>query len=126
MKIILTEEQLSKLVLEAVPLSQEEVEKRLKKAKKVALKFPNPRQFSLKYPNLWNFLRGKGLVDVVFPNRKVYKPDGYWNSVNTAEEASKYNSKIEFYKGNQVAYNKAVELGILNDLFPFRSTSKVY
>jgi hypothetical protein len=122
MKIIITEEQLNNIISEhgygSKPLPQEEVDKRLLKAKKVAVKFPNPRQFSLKYPNLWNFLRSKGLLDDVFPNRKLYKNDGYWTPETISQEASKYNTKTEFLRSNQVAYKKAVELGILNDLIP--------
>jgi hypothetical protein len=129
MKIIITEEQLKSIISEdrrgREPLSQKEVDKRLKKAKDLAVKFPNPRQFALKYPNLWNFLRGKGLIDSAFPNRKIYRPDGYWTPETIAQEASKYNTKSEFYDNNQVAYLKAIQLGIINDLFPYRSDTKV-
>jgi hypothetical protein len=127
MKIILTEGQLENLMNEysRLPLPQKEVDKRLKKSKSLAVKFTNPRQFSLKYPNLWNFLRKKGLVDVVFPNRKIYRPDGYWTPETIAQEASKYNTKSEFHDNNQVAYLKAIELGIINDLFPHKSDTKV-
>ena len=129
MKIIITEEQLKSIISEGrggrEPLPQKEVDKRLKKAKSLAVKFPNPRQFSLKYPNLWNFLRGQGLISDAFPNRKIYKPDGYWTPETIAQEAGKYNTKTEFGDKNQVAYLKAIQLGIINDLFPYRSDTKV-
>ena len=129
MKIIITEDQLKSIISEGrggrEPLPQKEVNKRLKKAKALAVKFPNPRQFALKYPNLWNFLRGQGLISDAFPNRKIYKPAGYWTPETISQEATKYNTKTEFGDKNQVAYNKAVELGIINDLFPYRSMSNV-
>lgn len=103
---------------EAAPVPEKEIARRLKLAKKHAGKFPNPRQFALKYPKLWNFLRGQGLVDEVFPNRKLYKPEGYWTPETVGQEATKYGSKVEFMRGNQMAFKKAVEFGILNTLFP--------
>jgi hypothetical protein len=106
------------LAKEGAPLPEKEIARRLKLAKKHADKFPNPRQFALKYPSLWNFLRGQGLVDEVFPNRKQYHPEGYWTPETVGQEATKYNSKIEFFRGNQMAFKKAVEFGILNTLFP--------
>ena len=130
MKILITESQYNSIIFEqnkrggSQPLPQKEVDKRLKKAKALAVKFPNPRQFSLKYPNLWNFLRGKGLVDVVFPNRKIYRPDGYWTPETIAQEAGKYNTKSEFHDNNQVAYMKALQFDIMNDLFPYNSNVK--
>ena len=124
MKIIITEEQLNGIINEGVKLSPEEIEKRLKLAKKLAVKYPNPRQFALKHKPLYYFLRGQGLMDTVFPKRKLYKPDGYWTPETIGQEASKYDSKSDFYNNNQVAYNRAVEFGILNDLFPFRSNAK--
>ena len=127
--IIITESQFNKLVDEAAPLPEKEITKRLAKAKKVADKFPNPRQFALKYPKLWNFLRGQKLVDQVFPNRHVYKPDGYWNAENVAKESRNYSSRSDFMRGNQKANNVARQLGILDDLFPFelqKGRGKVY
>lgn len=127
--IIITESQFNKLVDEAVALPDKEIAKRLEKAKRVAVNFPNPRQFALRYPKLWNFLRGQKLVDKVFPDRHVYKPDGYWDAQTIAQEAEKYDSRSDFMRGNQFAYNKARKLGILDDLFSFKSKvgrNKVY
>ena len=33
------------------------------------------------------------------------------------EEALKYNTKTEFFKGNQTAYRKALEMGVIDDFF---------
>lgn len=118
MKIIITEDQLSKIIDEAVPLSDKEVKKRLEKSKKLAVNFKNPRQFELKYPLLWRFLRNKNLLDDVFPDRQKYKQDGYWNELTVSQEAEKYKSRSDFSNANQVAYNKARDLGILDFLFP--------
>jgi hypothetical protein len=122
MKLIITESQLKNLINEGKKLDQKDIETRLKKAKRLALKFPNPRQFALEYPNLWNFLRGQKLVDEVFVDRKKYNPDGYWTPEKVGEEAAKYNSASELQKNSQVAYRKATEYGILGVLFPIRLT----
>ena len=122
MKIMLTEGQLKNLVNEfgrgRLPLPQEDIDKRLEKAKELAVNVSNPRQFELKYPNLYNFLKGQKLFDSVFPNRKKYKPAGFWTPENIAQEARKYNTKGEFENNNQVAYHRALKFGIIDDLFP--------
>ena len=110
-------------------LPEKEIAKRLNKAKEVAVNLPNPRQFALKYPKLWNFLRSQKLVDQVFPNRQINKPKGYWNAETLAQDAIKYGSKSEFQRKNKTGYKKATELGILDNLFPFelqRGRTKVY
>ena len=42
---------------------------------------------------------------------------GYWNYANIEKEALKYNTKTEFFKGNQTAYRAALKLGIIDDFF---------
>lgn len=106
--------------LDEVKLTDREIKKRLKKAKRLAVNFANPYQFKTKYKELFNFLRNYKLLDQVFPGRKLYKPDGYWNEITIWDEASKYGSKSEFSDKNQVAYNRARTLGILDTLFPER------
>lgn len=120
MKIVITESQLKRMMGEAAPLSKDELEKRLVKAKKLAVKFKNTRQFALAHPQLWNTIRAFDKLDDVFPERKKYKPDGYWDAVTVADESRKYKGRSEFQRGNQIAYKKAVELGILDDLFPVK------
>lgn len=95
-------------------------EKIVDKAKKFVLakNIKNPRQLHLKNNNLYYVLRAQNLIDQVFPERKKYHPDGYWNFDTVTKEAEKYSSRSEFEKKNQVAYNKAREMGILKDLFP--------
>jgi len=43
--------------------------------------------------------------------------NGYWNYKHIEEEALKYNTKTEFFKGNQTAYRAALKLGVINDFF---------
>lgn len=44
------------------------------------------------------------------------KPANYWNKENCANEARKYNSKVEFIRCNMSAYNSAVKNGWLNEI----------
>ena len=43
--------------------------------------------------------------------------NGYWTYKHIEEEALKYNTKTEFFRGNQTAYKKALKMGIINDFF---------
>lgn len=42
---------------------------------------------------------------------------GYWTYNNIRNEANKYDTKTEFFKGNQTAYRAALKLGIIDDFF---------
>jgi hypothetical protein len=42
---------------------------------------------------------------------------GYWTYENIEREALKYNTKTDFYNGNQTAYRAALKQGIINDFF---------
>lgn len=42
---------------------------------------------------------------------------GYWTYEHIEMEALKYNTKTDFFKGNQTAYKAALKLGIINDFF---------
>jgi hypothetical protein len=120
MKIILTESQLKTVINEK--LSDTQKKNALKRAKKLTPKFSSVNQFSLKYPNLYNYLRFHNLLDDAFPERKKYHPEGYWTPETIDQEAKKYSSRTEFDDKNQVAYKKANELGMLDMLFPTRKT----
>jgi hypothetical protein len=41
----------------------------------------------------------------------------YWTYKHIEEEALKYNTKTEFYNGNQTAYRAALKLGVIDDFF---------
>lgn len=43
--------------------------------------------------------------------------NGYWTYKHIEKEAIKYNTKTEFFKGNQTAYRAALKLGIIDDFF---------
>jgi hypothetical protein len=43
--------------------------------------------------------------------------NGYWTYDTISKEAFKYNTKTEFFKGNQTAYRAALKLGIIDDFF---------
>ena len=43
----------------------------------------------------------------------------YWTYKHIEEEALKYNTKTEFFKGNQTAYRAALKMGIIDDFFSF-------
>jgi hypothetical protein len=120
MKIILTESQLKTVINEK--LSDRQKKNALKRAKKLAPKFSSVNQFSLKYPNLYSYLRVHNLLDDAFPERKKYHPEGYWTPETIDQEAKKYSSRSEFNDKNQVACKKANEFGMLDMLFPVRKT----
>ena len=42
---------------------------------------------------------------------------GYWTYETIEKEAFKYNTKTDFFKGNQTAYRAALKLGIIDDFF---------
>jgi len=48
--------------------------------------------------------------------KKEHK-NGYWTYETIEKEALKYNTKTEFFKGNQTAYRAALKLGIIDDFF---------
>jgi hypothetical protein len=68
MDILITEEQLKRIITELHPLKKDEIESRLKMAKEIAKDYTNPRQFALDHKLLWNFIRSYNFVDEVFPN----------------------------------------------------------
>lgn len=120
MKLIITESQLKRIIEGGVRLSDEQVKERLAKAKEIAKNYKNPRQFSLDHYALWGFLRSYNFLDEVFPKRKRHLPIDRWDETTIPYEAEKYNSRREFAKGNQIAYHRALELNLLDDLFPKR------
>lgn len=49
--------------------------------------------------------------------RQKQHKKGYWTYDTIEKEAVKYNTKTEFFKGNQTAYRAALKLGIIDDFF---------
>lgn len=127
MKILISESQYN-LIIESVPLKDSTIKRRLKRAKEIAVNYPNPRQFALKYKKLWNFLRLKGLIDDVFPSRKKYQQD--LTSDRVKELASKYVAVSDFQIDYPVEYGYAIKHNMIKDLFPNsdfdRSSQMIY
>ena len=42
---------------------------------------------------------------------------GYWTYEHIEQEALKYDTKTEFFKGNQTAYRAALKMGVIDDFF---------
>ena len=117
MKVRLTETQVAKLIDE-IKYTPEQINAKIELAKELAKQYPNPHQFELKHPNLWNFIRSRKMVNDVFPNKKNYNFRGYWTPETVSKEAEKYKSRGEFQDKNQTAYNRANEFGLISTLFP--------
>lgn len=49
--------------------------------------------------------------------RQKQHKKGYWTYKHIEEEALKYNTKTEFYNGNQTAYRAALKMGVIDDFF---------
>jgi len=83
-----------------------------------AKKYSNKEEFKEK--NLTAFLMSYryGLNEKMdwMVKQKQHKK-GYWTYNHIEEEALKYNTKSEFFKGNQTAYRAALKMGIIDDFF---------
>lgn len=100
------------------PLAQTIVNRRLKKAKELAVDFPNPRQFALKYKKLWHFIRHYNLIDELFPDRKKYRED--YTPEEVKKLANGFAVALDFEIEHPTAYNYAVRHKMIPDLFPDR------
>ena len=49
--------------------------------------------------------------------RQKQHKNGYWTYEHIEKEALKYNTKTEFFKGNQTAYRAALKMGVIDDFF---------
>ena len=89
---------------------------------KEARKYTSKEDF--KKGNLTAFLAAHryGFIDEMdwMVKQKQHK-NGYWNYKHIEEEALKYDTKTEFFKGNQTAYRAALKLGIIDDFFSFNN-----
>jgi hypothetical protein len=100
------------------PLAQTIVNRRLKKAKELAVDFPNPRQFALKYKKLWHFIRHYNLIDELFPDRKKYRED--YTPEEVKKLANGFAAALDFEIEHPTAFNYAVRHKMIPDLFPDR------
>ena len=85
-----------------------------------ARKYMTKEEF--KKGNLTAFLAAYryGFIDEMewLVKQKQHK-NGYWTYKHIEEEALKYNTKTDFFNGNQTAYRKALQMGIIDDFFMF-------
>lgn len=83
-----------------------------------AMKYSTKDEF--KRGNLTAFLAAYkyGYIDdMVWLIKQKQHKNGYWTYERIEQEALKYNTKTEFFKGNQTAYKAALKLGIIDDFF---------
>ena len=86
---------------------------------KIASAYEDANYFRKVHNKIHTYLRQRNLLDVAFPNRKRYKPKGYWVPETIIEEAKKYKTKTEFTINSQVAFNHSLKYkGLLDNLFP--------
>lgn len=85
---------------------------------KEAMKYASKDEFQK--GNLYAFLAAHkyGYIEEMewMVKQKQHK-NGYWTYENIEKEALKYNTKTEFFHGNQTAYRAALKLGIIDDFF---------
>lgn len=83
-----------------------------------ARKYKTKEEFQEK--NLTAFLAAHryGYIDDMdwLVKQKQHKK-GYWTYKHIEEEALKYDTKSEFFKGNQTAYRAALKMGVIDDFF---------
>lgn len=83
-----------------------------------ARKYSTKEEF--KNGNLYAFLAAYkyGYIDDMgWMVRKSEHKNGYWTYDKIKNEALKYNTKTDFFKGNQTAYKHALRLGVIDDFF---------
>ncbi len=86
---------------------------------KIASAYEDANYFRKIHNKIHTYLRQRNLLDVAFPDRKRYKPKGYWVPDTIREEAKKYRTKTEFTIKSQVAFNHSLKYeGLLDDIFP--------
>lgn len=84
-----------------------------------ARKYKKRWDFGKKCVSAYNVARKNGWLDEMDWFVEIIKPRGYWNiKENVFEEARKYNTRNEFFKGCSRAYNVARKNKWLDELFP--------
>jgi len=83
-----------------------------------AKKYSNKDDFQKGCPSAFLAAHRYGFIEKMdwLVKQKQHKK-GYWTYKNIEEEALKYKTKTEFFKGNQTAYRAALKLGIIDDFF---------
>ena len=84
------------------------VAKRCKSKSELYKRFPSAYSSSLK----------NGWIDEFFPQSSSKRGKIFWTKENCREEAKKYKTRREFWKCCQPGAKRALNLGIMDDLFP--------
>lgn len=88
---------------------------------KIASAYEDANYFRKVHNKIHTYLRQRNLLDVAFPNRKRYKPKGYWTPETIREESKKYKTRTDFTLNNQVAFIHSLKYpGLLDEIYPKR------
>lgn len=86
---------------------------------KEAQKYTTRLEFQKKCSGAYAKALQRGWLDDYDWMTLQFKPKGYWNDYDRVkEEAKKYSSRTEFYKGNQFVYYIAIKNGWMEDFIP--------
>ncbi len=92
---------------------------------KIASAYSDANYFRKVHNKIHTYLRQRNLLDVAFPNRKRYKPKGYWTPETIREEAKKYKNRTDFTINSQVAFTHSLRYeGLIDDIFPKKEPLK--
>ena len=88
-----------------------------------ANKYKTIREFRKNNSAAYGAASKKKIIEILFKNHsnngysENQKIKGYWTKERVQDESRKYKNRADFYTNNASAYNKALKINILNDLF---------
>lgn len=91
-----------------------------------ALKCETRYEFQHNFSAAYQVARKRGWLKDYTHFKEIRKPKGYWNYENCFNEALNYNSRLEFARGNQRAYEVALKNGWLDNYGWFIDPSESY
>ena len=88
-----------------------------KRCKQEALKYKTRVDFQKKSSTAYVSARNKGWLEYCCSHMiEINKKAGYWSKKRCSNEARKYNNRSDFVSGSPVAYQKAHNMGWLDDI----------
>ncbi len=91
------------------------------KCKEAVLTCKNRTEVQAKYPQAYNLANKNGWLDEWFPWKEGDKKlHYYWTKEKIKEEAKKYKTRTEFHTKAAQPYKKALEMGLMDELFPWK------